>query len=59
MSVWEFRTYVSDNERIAMDYKKMIIEMVEKIESEDFLKKIFWYAETKYEIEQERKEAGN
>lgn len=34
-----------------MDYKKMIIELLEKINTEDYLMKILDYVESKYEFE--------
>lgn len=38
-------------EEIEMDYKQMIIELLEKINTEDYLIKILDYVESKYEFE--------
>lgn len=37
-----------------MDYKKMIIEMLEEIDNEDYLFKIYHYVLAKYRREEEK-----
>lgn len=39
-----------------MDYKKMIIEMLEEIDNEDYLFKIYHYVLAKYRREEEEHE---
>lgn len=41
-----------------MDYKKMIIEMVEEIDNEDFIFKIYHYILAKYRRYIEKKKQG-
>lgn len=41
-----------------MDYKKMIIEMVEEIDNEDFIFKIYHYILAKYRRHIEKKKQG-
>ena len=37
-----------------MDYKRKIIEMIEKMENEEYLKKIYYYILYPYELEKRK-----
>jgi len=39
-----------------MDYRKLIIEMVQKMKNQDYLKRIYSFVKVKYEKENLRKE---
>lgn len=42
-----------------MDIKKLIIEMVEKMENQDYIFKIYHYILAKYRREKNEKKTGN